>query len=134
MKKRMLIGVDGATASKLQSGANIFSYGSQGISAIVETISKVQDKKKRRQFESSLASLSTGQQEKLNKQLIDARSDAERLAILTDSLTSMQIGRISRLSDEAILREQKRRWNTILYVSAGMVFAGVMVVYLARSK
>ena len=131
----MLIGASGSSnPSKGESAANIFSSVSQGVGILAETLSNVTDKKKRREFEQSLKSLSTDRQKKLERDLIDARSQNERLALLTDALAQMHIGRIYNISETEREKERRKRTNILLYGGGIAIVLGFITYFILKRK
>jgi hypothetical protein len=137
MKKRMLIGANGSSAmgvSKAESAANIFSYASQGVGILANTLASISDKKKRREFEQSLKYLSADRQKQLERNLIDARSQNERLALLTDALAQMHIGRIYNISETEREKERRKRTTIILYASGVAIVVGFITYFILKKK
>jgi len=132
MKKRMLIGVDGS-ATKLQKTGDILNTATQVAGTIATVVAGMQNQKKRKEFEQALAYLSNDQEKALEKQLASANSDVQRIKILSDAVTKLQIERINAASNISISEEQKKRWNTILYVSGIMIVGGVMVYLIVKN-
>lgn len=128
----MLIGVDGS-ATKLQKTGDILNTATQVAGTIATVVAGMQNQKKRKEFEQALAYLSNDQEKALEKQLASANSDVQRIKILSDAVTKLQIERINAASNISISEEQKKRWNTILYVSGIMIVGGVMVYLIVKN-
>ncbi len=124
----MLVGVDGDQA-KMKKAGDILGTSSQVLSTIIGVVANMQDAKKRKEFAQALEYLSNDQQKYLEAQLRDARSEVERIKILSDAVARIQVQKIYGASDEVLMAERKNRMNAILYV-AGITLIGGVVVYL----
>jgi len=89
----------------------------------------MQDKKKRRTFESALTFLSQDKKNELEKQLKGADNEVERIAILSQALTNLQAQRISQLSTSLADEEKKKRTNSIIF-AGGVIAVGSVLVFL----
>jgi hypothetical protein len=97
------------------------------------TIATINDEKKRASFSASLDLLSLDQQDALNKALLNANSNTERLKIITDTLTALQLKRISLLTEADTASEAKIRMNT--YMAAGaFVIVAIGIIVLIYKK
>lgn len=120
--------VKGAGFANVASG--IGEIGSVAISAI----STINDVNKRRKFEQNFAQLTLEQQKGLELKLIDAKSQTERLALLTEYLTQLNTQRIANLSNFYSDREKSKR-TTLLIIAGGVALLGVIVaVVLIKNK
>ena len=113
-------------ASTLQAGGDVAT-------AVVGILASVNDQNKRRAFEQNFAALNLDQQEKLSKLLLDANSETERLAILTQALTASSTQRISNIASMYAEAEKKKR-NQKLIIGGGILFVGLVAVVLIIKK
>jgi hypothetical protein len=103
-------------------------------SAIAITlISNIQDQKKRAQFQNNFSLLSADQQKALDKQLINASSESERLRILGERLTELNIQRISNIAGVFAEQEKKKR-NQQLLIGGGIVLFIAAAVFIIVKK
>jgi hypothetical protein len=112
--------------SALQAGLPGVGDIAQAGTAIAQTVSNIIDQTKRRQFEMALANLSNRQQEELNNKLLQARSDTEKMQILSNSVLQYAIAN----------QQSETSKETVMYVIAGglaIVLLGAAIV-LAKSK
>lgn len=66
--------------------ADIISASGGAASMVAQTISNIIDQKKRRDFEQSLSLLNSQQMAELNKKMLAAKTETDRLNILSSSL------------------------------------------------
>lgn len=98
----------------------------QGASAIAGTISGIVDQTKRRQFEMAMANLTNHQQQELNEKLLQAKSDTEKMQILSNSVLQYAIAN----------QQAQENKETTMYIIAGglaIVLLGTAIV-LVKSK
>lgn len=122
---------------KSAKAANIASViGTAGdISALaINVISTISDQKKRAFFEQNLALLSADQKKKLDQLLIDARSEAERLKIITDALSASNVQRINNIATMYAQAEKKKRNQQILVVGGFLVFAAIAITLTLKKS
>ena len=113
-----------------QIATTVANIGSQA--AVI--IAKIGDDKKRAQFQNNLSLLSADENNALNKALINASSNTERLRIITDTLTNLESKRIDLLTQSGSASEAKIRTNT--YIAAG-VFVAValgLILFVTKKK
>jgi hypothetical protein len=132
MKKRLLIGADGSKLD-LSKASDILGTATQVGSIALTTIAQIQDKKKRRQFEQALAFLSNDQEKVMERQLSTAKSDVDRIKILSDVLTQIQVERIKQVYNSPIMEEKQKQFKTILFIS-GVLIIGGGLAYLIYKK
>lgn len=123
-------------ASKSARAANVASAVSAGgdiAASAITLISGISDRKKRAAFEQNFASLNLEQQNKLNKLLLDANSETERLTILTQALASSNVKRISNIAEMYAEQERKKR-NEKLLIAGGVLVIGLVAVVLIVKK
>lgn len=119
-----------------QKAANVAAtvqMGADTVSLITGVIASVNDKNKRRAFEQNFAALNLDQQNKLAKLVSDANSDTDRLAILTQALTSSTTQRINNIATMYAEMEKKKR-NQKLLIGGGILFVGLVAVVLIVKK
>lgn len=112
-------GVASAAGSANPVGAAV-----QAATAIAQTVSGIIDQTKRRQFEQALASLSNQQQNELNNKLLAARTESERLQILSSSI-------VSYAAQNAQAAQKKQ---TVIYVIVGVMMLGLLTVAVIMGK
>lgn len=119
------------------SGANvgdiIASVGSVG-SAAVTAISQVQDAKRRQSFQNALMFLSQDKRGQLDRQLREADSEVERLAILSQALSGLQQQRIGQLTTTIVQDERRKRNQTLLFAGGVVLIGGVIVYLILKNK
>lgn len=120
----------GAKAANLAS--TISSVGEIG-SLAISVIGNIQDKKLRARFQNNLAFLNADQQKSLERSLIAANSESERLKILVDRLTELNVKRIGNVAMVFAEQERKKR-NKQLFVAGGIVLFLVAAVYIIVKK
>lgn len=119
----------GAGAAKLADVSSAVS-GITNIGAnIVSTLANVSDQKKRRLFEQNLATLSLDQQKKLERELVNANSESQRLSILSNALTQVNIQRIMGVG-ELFAQQERARRNQQLIIGGIVIFVGILAVYV----
>lgn len=121
------IGANGGGASGGASTAEIAAAAGEVAGQIIDSISKISDAKKRRQFEERLALLNTSQQNELNEKLLQASTQNEKRRILAESLSATAIARIQAAN--------KEKMNILLYVVGGIIILGAaFIVYRKFTK
>lgn len=114
------------TAELIEAGGNLTALA-------FSTIASVSDANQRRKFSQNLDLLTSEQQNALNKALLDAGSETERLKILKEVLTDLQAKRIDLLVASVTEKERKTRTNT--YIAAGaFILVGIALVALIVKK
>ena len=120
-------------ASGLAGKADVIGAGGQVAAMAISTIATISDANKRRKFEQNFQLLSLEQQKGLDKMLLDAGSQNERISILGQYLTQLNAQRISNLAGFYSDREKQKRTNTILII-VGALGIGLAAVYFAFRK
>jgi hypothetical protein len=92
-------------------------------------ISQIQDAKQRQNFQNALMFLSQDKRGLLDRQLKEADSEVERIAILSQALSNLQSQRIGQLTTTIVQDERKKRNQTLLF-AGGVVLVGGVIVYL----
>jgi hypothetical protein len=114
------------TAAAIQAGGEVASLA-------INTIASVSDANQRRKFSQNLDLLTAEQQVALNKALVDASDETERLKILRDVLSDLQAKRIDLLVASVTEKERKSRTNT--YIAAGaFILVGIGLIALIVKK
>lgn len=122
-----------AKSAKAANVASAISSGGDIAATAITLIGNIQDQKKRRQFEQNFALLSADQQKALEKQLLNANSESERLRILGDRLTQLNIQRISNIAGVYAEQEKKKR-NQQLLIGGGIVLFLAAAVFIIVKK
>ncbi len=113
------------TAAAIQAGGEVLSLA-------INTIANVNDANQKRKFSQNLDALSLEQQGALNKALMEANSETERIKIIRDVLTDVQSKRIDLLVASVSEKEKKTRTNT--YIAAGaFILVGIgIIAYIVK--
>jgi hypothetical protein len=113
------------TAAAIQAGGEVASLA-------VTTITGIGDTNLQRKFSQNLATLSLEQQDALNRALMEANSETERIKIIRDVLTNLQTKRIDLLVASVSEKERKTRTNT--YIAAGaFILVGIgIIAYIVK--
>jgi hypothetical protein len=113
------------TAAAIQAGGEVASLA-------VTTITGISDTNLQRKFSQNLATLSLEQQDALNRALMEANSETERIKIIRDVLTNLQTKRIDLLVASVSEKERKTRTNT--YIAAGaFILVGIgIIAYIVK--
>jgi hypothetical protein len=122
-----------AKSAKAANVASIISSGGDIASTAISVISNIQDKKKRALFENNLALLNADQQKALERSLISANTESERLKILSERLTQLNIQRVSNIASVYAEQEKKKR-NQQLLVAGGILLLLAGAVFIIVKK
>lgn len=122
-----------AKASKAASVASTVSSGGDFAATAISTIANISDQKKRRLFEQNLSLLNADQQVALERQLLAASSESERLRILGERLTQLNIQRIGNIASVYAEQEKKKR-NQQLLIGGGILVVLVAAVYIIAKR
>ena len=133
MAKQVSVADLSAKSAKAANIASAISSGGDIASTAITLISNIQDQKKRAQFQNNFALLSADQQKALEKQLINANSESERLRILGDRLTQLNIQRISNIAGVFAEQETKKR-NQQLLIGGGILLLLASAVFIIVKK
>lgn len=122
------------TASKGANTADIIQATGDVASLAINTIASVNDANLKRKFSQNLDALSLDQQDALNKALMEANSETERIKIIKDVLTDLQSKRIDLLVTSVTEKEKKTRTNT--YIAAGaFILVGIgIIAYIVKKS
>jgi hypothetical protein len=121
-----------ARSAKAANVASAISSGGDIASTAITLISNIQDQKKRAQFQNNFSLLSADQQKALDKQLINANSESERLRILGERLTQLNIQRISNIAGVFAEQEKKKRNQQLLIGGGILLFLSVAVFIIVK--
>jgi len=110
---------------------------SAGISAatqIVSTIAGISDMNKRRDVEQALGRLSLAEQNAIARELNRAKTQSERLAILTNAVASIRSAETTQKLKNLGMEEADRRKKemTMIYLIVGLGIAAVLTVVLIK--
>ena len=122
-----------AKASKAASVASAVSSGGDIAATAISTIANISDQKKRRLFEQNLSLLNVDQQAALEKQLLAANSEAERLRILGERLTQLNVIRIGNIASVYAEQEKKKR-NQQLLIGGGILIVLAAAAYIISKR
>ena len=123
-----------AKSAKAANVASAISSGGDIASTAITLISNIQDQKRRAQFQNNFSLLSADQQKALDKQLINASSESERLRILGERLTQLNIQRISNIAGVFAEQEKKKRNQQLLIGGGILVFLSVAVFIIVKNN
>jgi uncharacterized small protein (DUF1192 family) len=98
----------------------------QVVASLGSTASQIVDAKKRRDIEMAISRLSTDEQIKLNQKIARAQSLNERLNILAQEVTKIQI--------EQAKEQSKKQTRNAIFIVGGSVIVLVAVYLLTRNK
>lgn len=122
-----------SVAAKGAQAANVASaVGEVGATAI-SAISQINDANKRRKFEQNFQQLTLEQQKGLDMMVLRAKSQSERLGILSQYLTQLNAQRIQNLSNFYSDKEKSKRTNLLL-IGGGILVVGVIVTILVLKR
>jgi hypothetical protein len=103
------------------------------LTGIASAIANTKDMNQRRRFVQNLAGLDYDQKVILNKQLIEANSEAARQQILGDTLGKLDVARIEALGK---VQAEKEKTKKSLYIVAGIggliIVGGLVAIKLKR--
>jgi hypothetical protein len=113
------------TAAAIQAGGEVLSLA-------VNTIATISDANQKRKFSQNLDAFSLEQQDALNRALLEADNETERIKIIKDVLTNLQSKRIDLLVASVGEKEKKTRTNT--YIAAGaFILVGIgIIAYIVK--
>lgn len=132
MAKQLSVADLSARSAKAANVASAISSGGDIASTAITLISNIQDQKKRAQFQNNFSLLSADQQKALDKQLINANSESERLRILGERLTQLNIQRISNIAGVFAEQEKKKRNQQLLVGGGILLFLSVAVFIIVK--
>lgn len=120
-------GVKGAnTASAVSSALS-------GLTGVFEVINRIDDQKKRQLFQQNFSAISLDQQIKLDKQIRDAQSETEKLRILADVLTKINIQRITGKA-ETVIQQEKAQRNQKIILASVLLTIGLVGIFLIAKR
>jgi hypothetical protein len=100
---------------------------------VTNAVTNTMDASKRRKYEQNLANLSFDQKVKLDKELANAKSDADKQALLGNVLGGLSSSRIDALSRVQVEREKTKKIIIILGISFTLVVSSVLI-YMKLKK
>lgn len=103
------------------------------LTGIVNTISQTSDMTKRRNFVQNLAALDLDQKIALNKQLLDAKSNDARQAIMGNILGQLNTATINGLA--TVQTEKQKTTKTVTtaaIIVGGVILLGVIVLMIKK--
>lgn len=72
---------------------------------VAQTVASIKDQTKRREFEQKLAMLSQQEQANLNRSLLQAKTDTERMTIIAQAITSIKLKQIEQAGKDNTLQQ-----------------------------
>ena len=132
MAKQVSVADLSAKSAKAANVASAISSGGDIASTAITLISNIQDQKRRAQFQNNFSLLSADQQKALDKQLINASSESERLRILGERLTQLNIQRISNIAGVFAEQEKKKRNQQLIIGGGILLFLSVSVFIIVK--
>lgn len=99
------------------------------LTGIVSAIANTKDMNQRRKFVQNLAALDYDQKVILNKQLIEANSEAARQQILGDTLGKLDVARIEALGKVQAEKEKTKKSLYIVAGIGGLIIVGGLVAF-----
>lgn len=124
---------DATSTQKTINAAIIAESGANIAGMVVSAIAGIKDAKQRGMFSANLQLLDQEQQSTLNKAMLAANSEQERMAILKDVLTDLSKKRIDLLTAQVSGQEKQARTNT--YIVAGVfLFVGIALLAVIVKK
>lgn len=94
--------------------------------SVANTVSSIKDTNKRREIEMAISRLSADDQRRLNQKIARTQNQNERLSILAEEITKVQI--------EELKEKRKKETTTALIIIGGSLVVLVAVFLLTRSK
>jgi cell division septum initiation protein DivIVA len=115
-----------SAASGFASSMSGIGAGVQAATAIASTIAGINDMNKRRQTETALSYLTSQQQDQLNRDLLKAKTQTERMQILSSAIVNYAIAN----------ETSQDKQQTMMYILAGVMGVSLLVcaIYLMKSK
>ncbi len=122
-----------SAATKGAGAANIASaIGDVGAVAI-SAISTINDVNKRRKFEQNFSQLTLEQQKGLEIKLIEAKSQSQKLAVLSEYLTQLNTQRIANLANFYSDKEKSKR-TMLLVLAGGIAVLAIVTLIVIKKK
>lgn len=82
-------------------GGGIVAAAGSVLSSVVDNLFNAGDKRKRREFEQALALLTNQQQQNLNLALLQANTDTDRMAILTNAVLAIKQQQLAKTGNSS---------------------------------
>jgi small-conductance mechanosensitive channel len=121
----------GITLGTVALISSIIGAGATTTAAIKST----KNNKLRREFESGLAVLNQSQKDRLEKQMLEAKTTEERRKLLEDTLTKTTQVRIQAIEEQkAEAKKQLNKVYTIGLISASILIVGLIFIYVKKKK
>lgn len=118
-------GGDAASAAASASPIGLISAGVGALTGIASTIANISDQKKRTQFMMSINLLDNQQKQQLNEQLLAAKTQTDRLNILSNAVVQFATAN----------QQAANRTKVILFVTSGaLAFAMLALVVIKGRK
>lgn len=104
--------------------ANVIGASVQALTGIASTIAGISDMNKRREIERSLAVLNNQQKKQLDQQLLAAKTQTERLSILSNAVVNFAISN----------QQAANRTKMILFITAGVLATGLLTLVIIKMR
>lgn len=130
MAKTALSALD--KSAKAANVASAVGAGGDIAGTAISLIAGLADQRSRALFQQNLSALTLEQQKQLNQLLIDANSETERLAILSQTLSASNVQRINNLANLYAENEKKKRNQKLLIIGGLFVFAIAAVAIIVK--
>ena len=95
-------------------------------SATAQTVATISDQKKRANFESALANLDRDEKEKLEKKVLRAQNQNEKIAIISQSIVE------SKLNEKKLAGQKDTKLALIVLGGAVVLLIAVVVIKKSR--
>ncbi len=122
-----------SAATKGAGAANAASAIGEAGATVISAISQINDANKRRKFEQNFAQLTLEQQKGLEIKLIEAKSQTEKLSVLTQYLTQLNTQRIANLAGFYSDKEKSKR-TMLLVLAGGIAVLAVITLIVIKKK
>ena len=97
---------------------------------VAETVAKISDMKKRREFEQAFALLDNRQKQALEKSLASTNDSNKKLELLFNAVTSLKSAQsVASIQSKELAKTQRERTNAIIILGGAIVFlAGLYIL------
>jgi 3-dehydroquinate synthetase len=100
---------------------------------VAETVAKISDMKKRREFEQAFALLDNRQKQALEKSLASTNDSNKKLELLFNAVTSLKSAQsVASIQAKELSKTQRERTNAIIILGGAIVFLAGL--YLLTKK
>ncbi|MFY8160522.1 MAG: hypothetical protein ACOVNU_04270 [Candidatus Kapaibacteriota bacterium] len=121
----------GVTLGTIALISGIIGAGATTTAAIKST----KNDKLRREFEATLAVLNQSQKDKLEKNMLEAKTTEERRRLLEDTVAKTTQVRLQSVAEQkAEAKKQRNKVYTIGLISASILIVGLIFIYVKKNK